>query len=71
MAFDVTLYDCPAASESDCVLIGKASSDAPVNAPPRQARNFTAALYYGAADLKLKGRLVWKYDLTSITGSRQ
>jgi hypothetical protein len=71
MRFDVTLHDCPAASQSDCVLIGKASGEALVNVPPRQARNFTASLYYGGAELKLKGRLVWRYKLTSITASRQ
>ena len=30
------------------------------NVPPRQARNFTASLYYGSGESKLKGRLDWR-----------
>ena len=70
MRFDVTILDCPAVSQADCVPIGTASGEALVNVPPRQARNFTASLYYGSGESKLKGRLDWRYKLTSISASR-
>ena len=70
MRFDVTILDCPAVSQADCVLIGTASGEALVNVPPRQTRNFTASLYYGSGESKLKGRLDWRYKLISVSASR-
>jgi hypothetical protein len=70
MRFDVTILDCPAVSQADCAPIGTASGEALVNVPPRQARNFTASLYYGPSESKLKGRLDWRYKLISVSASR-
>ena len=43
----------------------------PVTVPPEQARDFVASLYFGGDPIRVKGGLVWDYEITSLTAKRQ
>ena len=67
----VTLRDCQGKDKSGCVVIGKATSNAPVTVPPQQARDFIASFYFGGDQIAPKGTLDWSYEITAITAKRQ
>jgi hypothetical protein len=70
VSLDVTVRDCRGEDTSSaCVVLGNATTHAAVIVPPREARNFTATLYFGG-DLKPKGALTWEYEIGAITAKR-
>jgi hypothetical protein len=67
----VTLRDCQGKDKSSCVVIGQATSNAPVTVPPQQARDFIASFYFGSDQMTPKGTLDWGYQLTAVHARRQ
>ena len=67
----VTLRDCKGNDRTSCRTIGEAATSVPVTIPPEQARDFVASLYFGGDPIRVKGTLVWDYEITSTTARRQ
>ena len=67
----VTLRDCQGRDRTSCRVIGEAATAVPVTVPPEQARDFVASLYFGGDPIRVKGGLVWDYEITSLTAKRQ
>ena len=66
IAFEITLRDCPVAGKASCAILGKTTASATVTIPPQEARQFIASMYFPGPDFKIKGRVVWDYEMTAI-----
>ena len=71
IGFTVKMRDCPGTDAAQCVVTGVATANVTVTVPPREARDFTGALYYGKGHKPPKGTLAWDYEITAITAQRQ
>jgi hypothetical protein len=69
--FTLTMLDCRGSDEASCVTIGEASSYTALNIPAGETRNFTSSFYFGSTQVKPKGRLAWKHEITALTARRQ
>src|SRR5688572_6134687 len=67
----VTLRDCEGKDRTNCRIIGEAATAVPVRVPTEQARDFVASLYFGGNQIRVKGTLVWDYEIISTIAKRQ
>lgn len=67
----VTIRDCTAPQQMNCVTTGQKAVNVSVSVPPQQARDFTGTLYLGKAHRPPKDILAWEYEVTSIMAQRQ
>ena len=66
---NLTFRDCPGDDERQCVLIARTTAYIYTSIPPNEARGFTAGIHL-YPDLRVKGHLVWQYQVVYTKADR-
>jgi hypothetical protein len=67
----VTLRDCRTKDNTNCTVIGQASTYVAITVPSGESRDLVASLHFGDDKPEVKGTLAWDYKIVSATANRQ